>query len=55
MKNVPYFPLLMNWPPATMATQHPDNAIAPWWKKDDPFVSTQDEIKELDLLLKNST
>lgn len=31
-----------------MATQHPDNASAPWWKKDgSPFVSTQDEIKEL--------
>ncbi|MBU0766605.1 phosphoenolpyruvate carboxylase [Patescibacteria group bacterium] len=37
-----------NWPPTTMATQHPDNASAPWWKEDgDPFVSTSDEIQEL--------
>ena len=29
------------WPPITMATQHPDNAGAPWWK-DDAFVATQE-------------
>ncbi len=40
-----------NWPPATMATQHPDNASAPWWK-DSAFISTQDEIEELVLLYK---
>lgn len=33
-----------------MATQHPDNASAPWWKKDDAFIDTQDEIDELTLL-----
>ena len=33
--------------PATMATQHPDNAGAPYWEKDgDGFVSTQEEIQE---------
>ena len=38
----------MNWPPTTMATQHPDNATAPWWKADgSAFISTQDEIGEL--------
>lgn len=31
--------------PATMATQHPDNASAPVWKTD-PFMSTQEEIEE---------
>jgi phosphoenolpyruvate carboxylase len=36
----------MNWPPTTMATQHPDNAGAPWWGSN-PFISTQDEIEEL--------
>ncbi len=36
----------MIWPPVTMATQHPDNASAPWWGKD-PYISTQDEITEL--------
>jgi len=31
-----------------MATQHPDNACVPWWKKDgSAFVSTADEIGEL--------
>ncbi len=35
------------WPPVTMATQHPDNASAPWWKKESAFISTQDEIPEL--------
>ncbi len=34
-----------------MATQHPDNAGVPWWRKD-PFVPTQDEIEELLLLFK---
>lgn len=29
-----------------MATQHPDNAGVPWWRKD-AFVPTQDEIEEL--------
>ena len=31
--------------PSTMATQHPDNAAAPFWDKDgNPFVSTQREL-----------
>ncbi len=34
--------------PATMATQHPDNANAPYWEKDgDGFVSTREETEEL--------
>lgn len=37
------------WPPITMATQHPDNASAPWWKEG-AFVTTHDEIEELMLL-----
>ena len=42
-----------NWPPTTMATQHPDNASAPWWKEDgSAFISTQDEIGELLLLFR---
>lgn len=33
--------------PATMATQHPDNALAPFWdKQKDPFVSVHKEIGE---------
>ena len=33
--------------PATMATQHPDNAAAPYWEKDsDGFVSTREETEE---------
>ena len=33
--------------PTTMATQHPDNARAPYWKSNnDPFISTLDEIEE---------
>ena len=33
--------------PATMATQHPDNVSAPFWKgKDDPFISTIEEVEE---------
>ncbi|NUM25779.1 MAG: phosphoenolpyruvate carboxylase [Candidatus Buchananbacteria bacterium] len=33
--------------PATMATQHPDNACAPYWEKDgDGFVSTREETLE---------
>src|SRR3989344_7434075 len=33
--------------PATMATQHPDNAGAPYWEKDgDGFVSTREETRE---------
>ena len=33
--------------PTTMATQHPDNASAPYWKANqDPFISTLDEIEE---------
>lgn len=35
-----------------MATQHPDNAGAPWWKEG-PFVSTQDELDELLILFKD--
>jgi len=29
-----------------MATQHPDNAAAPYWHKSDPFISTYQEIGE---------
>jgi phosphoenolpyruvate carboxylase len=33
--------------PATMATQHPDNAHAPYWEKDgDGFISTHEEVAE---------
>ncbi len=33
--------------PATMATQHPDNAQAPYWDKDNkPFISAYQEIAE---------
>lgn len=33
--------------PATLATQHPDNARAPYWEKDgDGFVSTYEEVEE---------
>jgi len=33
--------------PATIATQHPDNARAPYWEKDgDGFISTYEEIQE---------
>lgn len=33
--------------PVTMATQHPDNASIPYWKKDNsPFVSAHDELEE---------
>lgn len=41
----------MTWPPVTMATQHPDNAGVPWWRRD-AFVPTQDEIEELLLLFR---
>lgn len=44
--------VVTTWPPITMATQHPDNAGVPWWKKD-LFVATQDEIEELLLLFKD--
>jgi len=37
--------------PITMATQHPDNAAAPWWHKS-AFVATQDEIDEVLLLFR---
>jgi len=34
--------------PIIMATQHPDNAFAPFWEKDgDGFVSSQEEMQEL--------
>ena len=33
--------------PVTMATQHPDNASAPYWEKDgDSYVSTREEVQE---------
>lgn len=33
--------------PATMATQHPDNALAPYWDKNgNPFISAYQEIEE---------
>ncbi len=35
-----------------MATQHPDNASAPWWDKD-AFISTQDEIDEMTSLFES--
>lgn len=35
-----------------MATQHPDNACAPWWQED-AFVTTQDEIEEVMILFKD--
>lgn len=43
---------VMHWPTVTMATQHPDNAGVPWWRKD-PFIPAQDEIEELLLLFKD--
>ena len=47
------YALRIAWPPITMATQHPDNASAPFWRPSDPFISTQDEIDELLLLFKD--
>lgn len=38
--------------PATMATQHPDNAHTPYWHYS-PFISTKDEIRELYLSFKD--
>ncbi|MBS3062672.1 MAG: phosphoenolpyruvate carboxylase [Candidatus Diapherotrites archaeon] len=32
--------------PATMATQHPDNANAPYWKKGSAFINSADELRE---------
>jgi phosphoenolpyruvate carboxylase len=32
--------------PALMATQHPDNACAPFWT-DDPFINTHKEVEEI--------
>ena len=33
--------------PATMATQHPDNACAPFWEKDgDGYISVYEELDE---------
>lgn len=32
--------------PATMATQHPDNAFAPFWDKDEPFIAVHKEIED---------
>lgn len=32
--------------PATMATQHPDNAAAPFWDENQPFISAYKEIAE---------
>lgn len=40
--------------PATMATQHPDNALAPFWdKQKDPFVSVHKEIDEAVICFKD--
>jgi phosphoenolpyruvate carboxylase len=40
--------------PATMATQHPDNARSPFWKKEnDPFVSVHEEPEEAILCLRD--
>jgi phosphoenolpyruvate carboxylase len=34
--------------PATMATQHPDHANIPYWKRNgDPFINAQEEVEEL--------
>ncbi len=33
------------WPPATMATPHPDNAHPPAWQAD-PFIGADDEVEE---------
>ncbi len=35
-----------------MATQHPDNACAPWWQEN-AFIATQDEIEEVMILFKD--
>lgn len=33
--------------PATMATQHPDNACAPYWERDgDGYISSREEVEE---------
>jgi phosphoenolpyruvate carboxylase len=32
--------------PATMATQHPDNAFAPFWDKQSPFIAVHKEIED---------
>jgi phosphoenolpyruvate carboxylase len=32
--------------PGTMATQHPDNAFAPYWAKSSPFVGAYQEMEE---------
>lgn len=32
--------------PATMATQHPDNAFAPYWHQKSAFISTRKEVEE---------
>jgi phosphoenolpyruvate carboxylase len=45
-----YPSLMQTFFPITMATQHPDNALSPWWL-DKPFVATQDEINEVVLML----
>jgi phosphoenolpyruvate carboxylase len=42
----------MVWPPITMATQHPDNAGAPWWR-DQAFIPVQDELEELLMLFEH--
>lgn len=41
----------MNWPPSTMATQHPDNASVPWWSSN-AYVTSQEEIDEMITLFK---
>ncbi len=32
--------------PPTIASQHPDNASAPFWSKDEPFISIYEELQE---------
>lgn len=32
--------------PATIATQHPDHASIPYWKDNDAFISTSEEVEE---------
>ena len=39
--------------PATMATQHPDNARGPFWEREDGFVSAREEPEECVVCLRD--
>lgn len=39
--------------PATMATQHPDNAAAPYWNAAEPFIGTHQEMTEAVICFKD--